>query len=176
MAITSLKATLGISRDWNAQQAVTGLKPITQADRVDVSAGFATTVANAAAGGGDFISHQTYVVAGGGSTTVDMTGLTNVLQQTGQALARIKAFVFELLSTAQGGTAASSVSIGNGNHQLDMGADVQTRVLSNGDGTAWWATGAAGRTVDGANKTFVILNNDGAVAAHVRVTLIGGST
>ena len=185
-SITTLTASLTATASWNAAGSKTGTD---YANAVPVSnSGFstkqsvATTIANASAGGGNQFISNIVTIAGGGSTTIDLTSLTDILGQTGVSLARYKGILFRLLSVADdatNGTACSGVTIGN-NAANDInnwyGGATGTLTLGNGEHTQWASPSAAGKVVDGTHKIIKIANNDGAVTAAVQYTILGATT
>lgn len=90
---------------------------------------FGTAAANSASGGGDEVFSFQQTIAGGGSATIDLYALTNVLSQTAVALARIKAIQVRLLSTADDSTitspAASAVCVTNNGPAVPTPLDFQ---------------------------------------------------
>lgn len=136
-----------------------------------------SATANSAAGGGDLAYGTVLSIAGSGTTTLDLRSLTDLANRATQAFGRYKFLLFALLSTAQGGTACSSVTVGNAAsnaHQLFLGGDTMTFTLENGDAILNVKTSAAGKVVDGTNKSVLITNNDAGVAAEVLVIIVGG--
>jgi hypothetical protein len=117
-------------------------------------------------------------LAGAANTSIDLSAFTDALGRTSQAMTKLKGVYIHLLSTADdadNGTAASSVTIGNGTNpqKMFMDADADTFTLLNGEGIAWFTPAAAGKTIDGTHKTIKILNNDASVTAKVMVLLYG---
>jgi hypothetical protein len=184
-ALDDLAFTFSPSRTWSASANKTGTdyNPVKnqgaiQAPTVQIK----KSIANAAVGGGDMLVSKIYSIAGGGNTVIDLTSLTDVLERSGGSFARLKYVEFRLLSTADdatNGTAATSVTIGNAaadGNTLFMDAAADTFTLLNGDFIIWGTRQAAGKAVASGTKNVKILNNDGAVAAKVQVTLVGGTT
>lgn len=131
----------------------------------------------AVAGVADAAFGQVYSIAGGGTQTIDLRSLTLLDGRTAQALARYKFLAFALLSTAQGGTACSGVSVGDAAtnaHALFLSDATAPFVLDNGDFILHGKTGAAGEVVDATHKDVLVTNNDGAVAAAFLLLGIGG--
>lgn len=180
MAIDSLTFTFTLGRQWTAQKNLTGgLKPVGHSDQISVTHALGTAVANAVAGGANHLSQQVYDVPAGGTLTIDLRALTNIIQEGSQVLARVKLIVFELLSTAQGGSACSQVTIGNHAttpHQLWHGADAHTSVLKNGRFIAAGGSDATGEVVDASNLNVLVTNNDGAIIGKLRATIVGGTS
>jgi hypothetical protein len=141
--------------------------------------GLNKAVANAAVGGGDQFYGAIVDVPAGGTTTINLQSFTDYLGRSGGTLARLKMFGFALLTTAEGGTAASRVTIGNATsngNKLNKGAVTHTEELLNGDLSLYATKTAAGLPVNGSNRDILITNDDSAVAAKVLVIFGGGST
>lgn len=112
-------------------------------------------------------------IAASGSATIDLTVLADVLNTSGVALTKLKAFLFALLSAAQdtiNGTACSGIVIGNAatnGNKLNMGAVTDTKILTNGDIDSYATASAAGITVSSTAKSVLVTNSDSGVAAGV---------
>lgn len=166
-----------------ANKTGTNFKQITnQLDQKVPVAAVSNGFANNAVGGGDQMLQALFSITAAGTTVLDFTTFTDVLSRTGGSFARIKYVEFWLLSTADdatNGTACSSVTCGNtaSNQQLlFLGAAAHTFVVKNGDIICYSNRSAAGLTVDGTHKSFLVTNNDGANAAALQITVVGGST
>lgn len=133
--------------------------------------------ANNAAGGGDLIYGTILSIAGGGTTTLDLTSLTDLAQRTTQAFGRVKFIALALLSTAQGGSAATKVTVGkaaSNAHLLFLSGSTDGIEVKNGQFVLFGDAGAAGQTVDSTHKNVLITNNDGSVAAKLAILIAGG--
>lgn len=114
------------------------------------------------------------------NVSIDLTSLTDVL---GLSLncARIKAVMFDLLSTSQdstNGTNCASVTIGNGSNPnaMFLTNNTYTFNLNNGAIIGWADAGATGSVVNSTNKTIKILNGDGANSAAVLYAIDGATS
>lgn len=120
--------------------------------------------------------------AASGSVTLNLQSLTDLLNASGVALARVKAFLFCLLGTSEdsvNGTACSQVTIGNAGtnpNQLDLGGTTMTRTLLNGDVTMYASRQAAGRTVSGTACNVLLQNNDASNSMAVYSSGFGATT
>lgn len=126
----------------------------------------------------DTIYLTTGTIAASGSTTIDLTALTDIYGNN-ISFARVKALYFELQTT----TTASSVSIGNAAANqalqgaanfLDAGTDI-IRVLNGG--CLFFSAGPSSTafTVDSTHKSLKFLNNDGSNTATYRLCIVGAS-
>lgn len=132
---------------------------------------------NTALTGADAGVAAVYDVAAAGTTTIDLSSLTTLDDQTAQALARVKFVAVMLLPTAKGGTACSGVEIGNAAtnaNTLWMGAATHTTLLENGDWLVWGKGPAVGKAVDATHKSILVTCTDAVVAGKVLVVIVGG--
>lgn len=192
MAISSLTSSLSVQAAWNAVNAITGLSEgVGNSNTVTKRSSLGTAAAAAAAGGANQVASWIQTISASGSASIDLTSVTNALQQTAVSLARVKAVFIQLLSVADDadiGTAATHVEVGNAASncwasQSDKGwmktvtqnlEDVNgVFVIPSGGFLAFGTDNAAGVAVDSTHKVLKIANGDGAVTAKVRVTLIG---
>ena len=180
MALSSLdikmQATLGITVTNN----VTGHSANANTSNLSKLISFVTG-ANAASAANNLYS-SLLSIPGGGTTTIDLTSFTNIFGQAAQSAARIKGVFAHLLSTADdstNGTACSGVTIGNAGANpspLFLGAGTHTIVLANGAFVLWGTPVAAGVAVAGGTKNVLVTNNDGSVAAALRLTILTADT
>jgi hypothetical protein len=115
MAITSLAVTSAQSQTWNCSNTVAGLSSsTTNASKSNVSQGYSTSIANNALGGADEFFNFLTTISAGASATLDLTAMTNVLQQATVSIVRVKSYQIQLLSVAQdaSGTACSGITYG----------------------------------------------------------------
>lgn len=191
MAINSLTFTGSTLAKWTAQNTITGsnYQPLTNSGNIQKSVSLGTAAANAAVGGADQLISYIVNIAISSSTTIDLTSLTNILQQSGVSLARVKFYQFRLLSVDDDpvyGTLCSSVTIGNAasnSQQFNLSAAATMDVKTGGDAT-YFDPSASGYVVDGTHKNVKIVNNDATsggsgVTSHVaavQITLCGGSS
>lgn len=184
MAITTLNGSIKCETTWSAQIPKTGTDygPLLNGSTLAKTLNFGTSVANGVSGGSDELVSYIVSIAAGGNTTLDLRSITDVMNQTGTVLARIKGWMFRLLSTDDDstiGTACSSVTIGNAaaNQQLlNLGAAAHTLTLNNGDCLCYLTPKSTGWVVDATHKDIKIVNNDGSVIAKVQVTFIGATS
>lgn len=118
MAIDELTGSFGAVVTWNARDNLTGddYNPITNVGQIGKTLAYSSATAVAALGGANQFISYLISITGGSSTTVDLQALTNILNQTGVSLARIKGFMIRLLAVADdatNGTAATSITFGN---------------------------------------------------------------
>ena len=195
MAINSLAFKLAAAFGWTAANNLTGAdygqNQNNSSPQKSLSIG--TAVANNVAGGGDELYSTITTIAPSGNATIDLTSITDILQQTAISLARAKVIIIRLLSStddATNGTAASSVTIDNTvtnglsaqSHSgwFDNGAEGAAGgskfAIINGGIMLYGTPSATGILVDSTHKLLKIVNNDGALSAKVQVTVCGGST
>lgn len=121
-------------------------------------------------------------IAPSGTATINLQTLTDFMNVASVVLIRLKSFFFWLLGTGDdsvNGTVCTGVTIGNAGsnaNQLDMGAVTHTRLLTNGDWTAYGTGSAAGLTVSGTHLNILITNTDGTNAAGLMYGLFGATT
>jgi hypothetical protein len=184
--IDTLTVTLTSKRTLTAEDNVTGFAtPLRIQLQPSKAVSYSSAVANNAAGGADLCAEFIVSVAGGGTATIDLQSVTDLLQTAAQSFARIKSIRFHLLSStldagddATNGTACSSVTIGDAAtnaNAMFLGAQDQTVTLPNGADIEYRDPGATGITVDGTHSDILITNNDGSVTAKVKVTITGGT-
>src|ERR1700727_448219 len=114
MTISALAVTVSQAQQWNAQNNITGVvSPTVNASKSTLSQPYSNGIANNVIGGANQYFVFLTTIAASGTALLDFTSLTNILQQAGVSLARIKAWQFQLLSIAQdsvNGTACTSVT------------------------------------------------------------------
>lgn len=187
--ISNLSGNVGDSIGWSASNNITAQQPIGQGDNVATNYNFGTQAANNAVGGADEVVSFLQVIAAGGSATVNLLSITNIMQQAGVALARVKAYKIRLLANsgkgavdAVNGTACSSITVGNAGSnpntlEFGTGNPTFTFTVNKGGVHQHFDPTAAGFTlVTPSAKNILITNNDGANAAAVQVTLVGATT
>ena len=185
--ITTLNGSISDSLRWSASNDILGQQPLTQGDNVATTYNFGTGFATTASGGADELASFLQVIAPGGSATINLQSITNILQQVGIALARLKGYKIRLLAASGrgaidsvNGTTCSSIQIGNAAsnvNRLEMGADAHTYRINNGGSHQHFDPSAAGFVaVTTTTRNILITNNDASIAAAVQVTLIGATT
>ena len=184
--ISTLTGSISDSLRWSASNNILGQQPLTQGDNVQTSYGFGTSIAGALSGGADELVSFLQVIAAAGSATINLQSITNILQQTGISLVRLKGYKIRLLAASGrgaidsvNGTACSSIQVGNAAsnvNRLEMGADAHTYRINNGGSHQHFDPSAAGfALVTTTARNLLITNNDAAVAAAVQITLIGST-
>lgn len=185
--ISTLNGTINDSIGWNASNNITAQQPYTQGDAVATGYSFGTANANAAVGGADELVSFLQTIAPGGSATIDLQSITNILQQTGVALVRLKGYKIRLLSSGTvgavdsvNGTLCSSVTVGNAGsapNPLELEDATYRYRIKNGGSHQHFDPSAAGFVaVSPSSRNILITNNDGSVAAAVQVTVVGATT
>jgi hypothetical protein len=117
LGLSSLTGSMGTTFSWNAQVSLTGIAyaPSVNSSSINKRQSFGTSATNAQSGGCDEVfSFQQGIVAGG-SATLDLNGMTDLLQRASTAIARIKGYQFRVLSATDDSTispAPTSTSVG----------------------------------------------------------------
>lgn len=181
--LDTLTASIKTTIVWSGEISITGTdyNSLSNSGSISKTVAVASTTANAVAGGGDQFISYILTIAASGTSTVDLTALTNILQQSA-TLARIKGVVLRLLSTtddATNGTNCSNVTIGNAAsnaQKLFLDAATDTFTMKNGGCLSYADPSAAGFVVDASNKNLKIVNNDSSNAAAFQLTVFGGGT
>lgn len=185
--ISSLTGSISDSIGWSASNNIAAQQPLVQGDGVSTSYAYGTAADNNAVGGADEIVSFLQTIAAGGSATINLQSITNILQQSGVSLVRLKGYKIRLLTSGSrgavdsvNGTLCSSITVGNAAsnvNRLEMGADAHTFTINNGGSHQHFDPSAAGfAAVSPSVKNVLITNNDADVAAAVQVTLIGATT
>ena len=182
MPISSLNVTTNQGQQWNAQNTITGLSSTTgNAGANSKSQTYSNATANNALGGADEYFNYLITISASGTANIDLTSLIDILQTSGIALARLKAFQFQLLSLTDdpvNGTICTEITIGNAasNAQpLNIGATGTYQVFTGGSWSYFDQT-AGGFVVDSTHKIIKIVNNDSSHVAAVRLQLTGGTS
>src|SRR4051794_11020707 len=119
MALDSLTFNFAPTVNWSAKKNLTGTDYGAVQNSSNITKPTITidkTIANASAGGGDTMVSFIQSVAASGTATIDLSSVTDVINQAAQAFVRLKYIEFRLLSATDdttNGTAATSVTIGN---------------------------------------------------------------
>lgn len=110
--ISSITATMVAQWRWTCLQNLTGAayNPNAQASSILKSYSFGTANANGSSGGGDELFSFQQPVAGGGSATINLNNMTNLMQVSGVAIARVKGWMFQLLSATDDPTITTPVA------------------------------------------------------------------
>jgi hypothetical protein len=184
VALSSLNFVCNSIAKWAASVNEAGfLNPVSNTNSEQKVVQLGNTVANNAPGGSDELYAAVLSIAASGSTTITITNLVDVVNQTGMAFARLKFWRFHLLSPSDNpavGTICSSVTVGNAaSHPFafNMNSGADTFIINNGSFQEYGDPGATGFTVTAStNDQIKIVNNDSVNAAAVLVILCGGST
>lgn len=120
-------------------------------------------------------------IAASGTNSFDLSGaLTNIAGDSSATLSAVKAIMVELLTSAQdstNGTACSSITIGaDATNPWLAPFDAGTGTYTIKSGGRWFhedPTAAGLAVTAGTGDILQIVNNDGAVAAYVRITILG---
>jgi hypothetical protein len=201
--IGSLTASMSTEFKWTAQNSLTGssYNPITNVGDIKKTYNLGTSLGNTVSGGADEVfSFQQSIVAGG-SATIDLSAMTNLLQQTAVSIARIKGYQIRLLSATDdttispAPTATSTITVTNNGpavpSPLDFvsgGSGLTVALTASGAVTAV-AIGAAGtgyppsttflaspQQVGGSGCVFAVTTNSSGVPTSVTfITGAGGA-
>lgn len=184
MAIDTLSARLNQTLSWTAQDDLTGdeYNPVQNQGNLSKNLSLGTTSNNNQAGGADQLVSYIATVAANSNSTIDLTSLTNILQQTSQSFARLKGAQIRLLSTsddATNGTNCTSITVGNASANqcnLNLSTNATMTIYSGGAWMYFDPTAAGFVAVNSSQKNLYIVNGDANVAAKVMVSLFGGSS
>ena len=183
--INTLTGTISTEFKWTASNNLTGAvyNPIQNSGDIRKNYNLGTAAANGASGGCDEIFSFQQTIAGGGSVTIDLTQMTNILQQTAVNIARIKGYQIRLLNATDDSTittpAAVSVTVTNFidvPNQLDFGSGGSglTLALTTSSGAITSvAIGAAGSGYPPSFTFLVAPNQSGGSGGAVSVTTNG---
>lgn len=183
--ISTVNGRITDALGWSVSNNITGQQPYSQSDNVQTSYEFGTGAANNAVGGADEVVSFIQAIAAGGTATINLQSITNILQQSGVALARLKGYKIRLLAASGkgaidsvNGTACSSITVGGGANAntLEMNAAGTLTINSGGSHPHFDPSAAGFSVITSSNRNILITNNDGSNAAAVQVTLIGATT
>lgn len=104
--ISTVTASMKASFLWQCGNSLTGsaYQQTTNNGGIAASYPFGTAAANSAVAGADEVFTFQQAISGAGSATVDLTAMTNILQQATVNIVRIKGYMIRLLSAANDGT------------------------------------------------------------------------
>lgn len=188
MALDSLTLNGSAPVNWTASKNVTGAEANqNNSTATEARASIGTAAANNAANGANELYFALLSVAANSSTSIDLNSFTDILGATGIQAVRTKFIQVELLSAAQdstNGTNATSITIDGtvSNALLSqsnsgwLANNTSSFVIPNGCWMQFGCPNAAGVAVDNTHKVIKITNNDGAVAAAVKVIAAVGTT
>ncbi len=184
MGLSSLVSKITIGMNWTAENNLVGsdYQPIQQSGNIQISREGGTDQLNTSLNGANQWISYIVTVAGSSSTTVDCTSITNILQQTGVSLARVKSYVIRLLSVADDplhGSNCESVKVG-GAASVPLGFELDSPTMKfnvkNGDGHAHLSGDPLGICTIGAGAKNVLIMNSSTIAAAVQFTMQGSDT
>jgi hypothetical protein len=181
--LSTLTGSLSTQFKWNAQQALVGsaYTATTNGSGITKNYNVGTAQANAASGGCDEVFSFQQAIAGGGSATINLMGMTDMLQRNNVVIVRIKGYQIRLLNTSDDPTivtpVAGSVTVTNNGPsvptQLDFGSGgsgLSLALTTSGGGVSSLSIATAGSGYP-ANSTFLASPNQaGGSGAVVAVT------
>lgn len=183
MALSSLTGNLTATANWTAQNNLTGstYNPVQNSSRISKSCNIGTAAANAAAGGADQLFSFQQTISAAGSATIDLYAMTNILQQTSQAIVRLKGYMIQLLDATDDSTittpvAASMIVTNNGPalpNPLDFntyGSGLTLALTTSGGAIGSVAIGAAGSGYLPSSTFMVAPNQSGGSGGVIAVT------
>ncbi len=102
MAISTVTASAQAGFQWSCGNNLTGAayNPIANTGNIRKNYSVGTAISNGASGGCDEVFTFQQAITAGSSATIDLTAMTNILQQSGVSIARIKSYMIRLLSAA----------------------------------------------------------------------------
>ncbi len=169
----------------SASNPVTGSSnsPISGGTNYKKTQTYGTSVGNSTLGGADEFISLVGAIGTSGAVTVNLSNITNILQQTGVALARVKAWALRNLSVIDdpvNGGAASSFDVGGaapGQFTFNWGGSNPKQTIYNGGIASYFDTQPGGFlvTLTTADK-IRILNNDSINVGGYEVDLFGATT
>ena len=181
MAFDAITGYLQVASNWNVQKngpsSGLGFPPTVNSNSLNLKQQY--TTGGAVANGINEESATIITIAPGGSATVNLQNLIDVLGVPNVVLVRLKKIVFCLLSPTQdtiNGTVCSGVTIGaapTNPSPLNLGSPSQTVKLFNGDVYGYATGNAAGIPVGAGSSNVLLTNNDSGNAASVLVNFAG---
>jgi hypothetical protein len=181
--ISTVNAKIATNLNWQAGNNLTGSAygQVQESAVLAKAYNFGTANANGASGGGDEVFSFQQTIAGGGSVTINLNNMTNVLQQAGVSIARIKALQIRLLSTSDDSTitapAASQITVTNNGPQLpnpldfgNGGSGLTLTLTTAGTAITGVAIGAAGTGYPPSSSFVVTANESGGSGGVLSVT------
>jgi len=184
MALSSCSGFLQLALSWavaqNAPASSLNLNPSGQTNKISAKINFKT--GGPIPGGTNEFFLQFVTIAPGGSATINLQNVTDVLGFTGIVLARLKELFIWLLSPtndATNGTNASSVTVGNAPaapfqpYGMNAGG---TFTLNNSQPIGSGDPGAVGQVVNAGAQNIKLVNNDLVNSACVLLAGFGSTT
>ncbi len=110
MGISTVVAALQTEFKWTVSNNITGVNynPTSNSGDIRKTYNFGTASANAASGGGDEVFSFQQTISSASSATLDLTAMTNLLQQAAVSIVRIKGVIFRLLSQTDDSTISAN--------------------------------------------------------------------
>ncbi len=112
MGLSTVQATISTEFKWLVSNNLTGsnYNPTQNTGDIRKNYNCGTAAANAASGGCDEAMSFQQAIAGGGTATIDLNAMTNLLQIAAVAIVRIKGYQIRLLNLADDPTITSPVA------------------------------------------------------------------
>lgn len=205
MALSSLTGKIATLFQATPTVNLTGgvYQPISTQLTINKQQVFTSTTANAVAGGADQVFSFQQAITAGSSATVDLTAMTNLLNQTAQAIVRAKSWQMRLLSAADDSTitpapnAASTITVTNNGPAtpcalpnficsgsgltvtLTVGATIVTAVAISAAGSGYPKSATficSPRQAGGSGCLFMVTTNSSGVPTAVTFITGGGGT
>ncbi len=174
-ALTQLSLSLFDGAAWKAfYKSIGGSSSLKKSKKT-----LSNAAAAASAYGIDTMLVNQFAIAASGTLSIDLTSYVDIVGQTAQSMARVKAVFAWLFSTEDDPTVtspASSVSFGAGSTPADLffgTSATDTFKLKPGEMLSWWTPTATGVAVSGSHKIVLGTNNDGANVAYGRLLIAG---
>ncbi len=125
VGLSGLQGSMTYGFSWNATVALTGVAytPSQNASGINKRASFSTNIANSASGGADEVYNFQQGVVAGGSATLDLNGMTDMLQRV-KTLARIKGLGIRLLSATDDPTISPAPTLTSVGIVTNIGPEV----------------------------------------------------
>lgn len=173
------------------QVTVTALNPVVGSNNSPISGGtnskksqtFGTSIGNTSLGGADEFVALVGAIGASGSVTVNLSSITNILQQTGVGLVRVKGWALRNLSTLDdsvNGSNASSFLFGGsapGQFTFNLSGASAGMTVYNGGVQPYFDQQNGGFTITPVtNDKIKVLNNDTINAGGYEVDLFGGQS
>lgn len=104
--MSTVTSSIGATFSWQTGNNLTGsaYQQVQNAGTIQKTVTMGTSSANSAAGGGDEVFSFQQTISAGSSVTVDLTAMTNLLQQASVSIARVKGMMIRNLSTTDDST------------------------------------------------------------------------
>lgn len=202
--ISTVSASIGTQFNALVQNDLTGgvYNPITNTLSISKRYSFGTDAANNITGGGDEVFSFQQAISSSSSATVDLTAMTNLLNQTAVAIVRIKGYQIRLLSATDDSTispaptASTTICVTNNGPAvpapldfvgggsgltvtLTTGATIVTGVAISAAGTGYPRSAtfvASPQQVGGSGCIFMVTTNSSGVPTAATFITGGGGT